>query len=116
MAKNKNQAIADKFFKENPEADQVHICDGFEFTKKNSAELHKITSGKKGLKVVSFDRKENTQEDQKEKSDKPVKLDRLKLDELRKLAESKGIRPEENATKAQIIEQIEVVENSKINE
>ena len=118
MAKQQsNQEIADKAFSKNKELNEVFVTsDGYPFATENAANLHKNTSGKKGLKVVSFNRKEAAQDDQKNKTKNPVKLDRLKLDELRKLAESKGIRPEDNATKAEIIPGLEALEKTKINE
>lgn len=112
MAKNKNQEIADKFFKENPEADQVHICDDFEFAKKNAADLHKNTSGKKGLKVVSFDRKEAT-ETKKATEPEPKSLTKMNLPELQGVAKLEDIRFDEKATKAQLVEAITNARNAK---
>jgi hypothetical protein len=111
MAKKTNQEIADAAFDKNKDLDKVFIADGFAFSTENAANLHKHSSGKKGIKVCPFTRKEATEQQQNE--NKPVKLDKLNKADLIKVAESKGIRPDDNATKAQIIEQIEEVEKNK---
>jgi hypothetical protein len=113
MAKKTNQQIADESFDKNKDLNEVYVSsDGYPFATENAANLHKNTSGKKGLKVFPFARKEAVTKSATEPA--TVKLDKLKLAQLIKLAESKGIRPEERATKAQLIEQIEIVLNSEI--
>jgi hypothetical protein len=114
---NKNQAIADKFFKKNPSADKVYICDGFEFNTSNAANLHKNTSGKKGLKVVEFERKEAevdaTVNNTSETAPKPLK--KMNLAELKAVATKEEIRFDEKVTKAVLIEEITKVRDSKSN-
>jgi hypothetical protein len=112
MAKKTNQQIADESFDKNKDLNEVYVSsDGYPFATENAANLHKNTSGKKGLKVFPFARKEAVTKSAKAPA--PVKLDKLNKADLIKVAESKGIRLEENATKAQIIEQIEIVLNSE---
>jgi hypothetical protein len=111
MAKKTNQQIADAAFDKNKDLDKLYIADGFAFSTENAANLHKHSSGKKGIKVFPFTRKEVPVKVATET--KPVKLEKLKLAELVKVAESKGIRPEEKATKAELIEQIEAIDKSK---
>lgn len=113
MAKKTNQQIADAAFEKNKDLDKIFVADGFAFATENAANLHKHSSGKKGIKVFPFTRKEEAVTATKKNIDKVVKLDKLNKPDLIIIAESKGIRPEENATKAQIIEQIEVVEKTK---
>lgn len=114
MKKQSNQEIANGVFKKNPDAKEVFITsDGLAFLTKNSAELHANTNPtKKKLKVFSFEQKEETTTT---KENKVVKLEKLNKADLIKVAESKGIRPDENATKAQIIEAIETLEKTKNN-
>jgi hypothetical protein len=111
MAKKTNQEIADAAFDTNKDLNELFVADGFVFSTENAANLHKHSSGKKGIKIFPFTRKETVLKAVVEP--KPVKLDKLNKAALIKVAESKGIRPEENATKAQIIEQIEIVLNSE---
>lgn len=114
----KNRTLADKFFKENPEADKCFICDGFEFKTKNAAELHKNRSGKKDLKVLEFSREETPEKSKAsktaEKSEKP--LDKMNKPELQQVAKNLDIRFEESDTKTALIEAITKVKESKINE
>lgn len=115
MAKKSNQEIADAVFKKYPDAQKVSVSsDGHGFLSLNAANLHKDTSGKKGITVTTINRTEKVKEVATETQ--PVKLDKLKLAELIKVAELKGIRPEAKATKKQLIELIETVEKAKIIE
>lgn len=117
MAKQSNQEIANEVFKNNKDLQKVFVCGKFPFSTENAANLHKNTSGKKDLKVFPFTRTEGPGNDDTGNTDeKPVKLDRLNKADLIKVAESKGIRPDENDTKAVIIKQIEDLEQSKITE
>jgi hypothetical protein len=112
MAKKTNQEIADAAFDKNKDLNEVFVTsDGYPFATENAANLHKDTSGKKGIKVFPFTKKEDEQKEIK--SPKVVKLDKLNKADLIKVAEAKGIRPDENATKAKIIEQIEAIDKSK---
>lgn len=110
MSKISNQQIADAYFKRNKDADQVHICGGFEFKTNNAAQLHLNTSAKKGLKVVSFERKQASG-DNKSKAPKP--LNKMNLNELQAVAKLEGVRADENATKTQLVEAINTVRESK---
>jgi hypothetical protein len=111
-SKKTNQQIADTAFDKNKDLNEVFVTsDGYPFATKNAANLHKNTSGKKGIKIFYFTRKEDEQKEIE--SPKVVKLDKLNKADLIKVAEAKGIRPDENATKAQIIEQIEALEKTK---
>jgi PHP family Zn ribbon phosphoesterase len=110
-----NQQIADQAFAQNKDLDKVFVADGYSFSTENAANLHKNTCGKNRIKVVPFTRLEESKSSKNEKPAKPVKLDRLTLAELTQVAISKGIRAEENATKAQVIEQIEALETTNIN-
>jgi hypothetical protein len=116
MAKLTNQEIADQVFEKSPKVDKVFVCGGYTFLNQNSAELYKNTSGKKDLKVFSFDRKEPTVKVEAAAEPKPVKLDKLNKADLIAAAELKGIRPEETNTKAEIIAMIEAVDNAEIIE
>jgi hypothetical protein len=112
MAKKTNQEIAAETFASNKSLKEVFVSsDGYPFVSENAANLHKDTSGKKGITVEKFTKSASTKP---ATEPTPVKLDKLKLSQLIKVAESKGIRPEERATKAQLIEQIEIVLNSEI--
>lgn len=114
MAKKTNQEIAEAYFEKNKEANEIHICGGFEFKTKNAAELHKNTSTKKGLKVCSFERKEVAEAPTTEPKAKA--LDKMNKPELQQVAKNLDIRFEENDTKAQLIEQITKVKETKIIE
>lgn len=117
MAKQTNQQIADSIFEKNPEADKAFVSsDGYGFLTENAANLHKNTSGKKDLKVYPFTRKEETKTDKVENTDKVVKLDKLNKANLIKVAISKGIRPDDSATKADILKAIEDLEKTQIKE
>lgn len=117
MAKKTNQEIADEFFAKHKNVEKVLVSsDGYAFVTENSANLHKDTSGKKGITISTFLRNEKGAEPKTPEAPKKVKLDKLKKAELVKVAESKGIRPDENATNAEIIKAIEAVDNAKINE
>jgi len=117
MANKSNQEIANEVFKKNNDLQKVFVCGKFPFATENAANLHKNTSGKKDLKVFPFTRTEGSGNDDTGNTDeKPVKLDRLKLAELQIVAKSKGIRPDENATRADIIKLIEDLDKSQITE
>lgn len=117
MAKQTNQQIADEAFKKNKDLNEVFVTsDGYPFFTKNAADLHKNTSGKKDLKVYPFSRKEQTTTEKVENTEKVVKLDKLNKANLIKVAVKKGIRPDDSATKADIIKAIEDLDKTKINE
>lgn len=115
MAKQTNQQIADEAFEKNKDLDKVFVTsDGYPFASENAANLHKNTSGKKGLKVFPFSRKEAIKTEKVATTEKVVKLDKLNKANLIKVAISKGIRPEDSATKADIIKAIEDLEQTNI--
>ena len=113
MAKNSNQELANQFFKENKEAATVYVCDGYTFKTKNAAELLGNSAPKK-RKTFEFSRKEETNSVNSNSNKPSLNLDKLNKTDLIKVAESKGIRPDDSNTKAEIIALIEaVVVNSK---
>ncbi|MCI2229581.1 hypothetical protein MC378_10415 [Polaribacter sp. MSW13] len=116
MAKKTSQQIANEAFQNSKDLDKVFVTsDGYPFATENAANLHKNTSGKKALKIYPFTRPEMVSKPATNKvtDAKPVKLDKLKLDELRAVATKEGIRFEDKATKAQLIADIEKVRTEK---
>lgn len=116
MAKKTNQEISEPIFEKNKDLKEVYITsDGFAFITKNAAQLHAQTSGKKGITVETVLKAGEAKKTPKENKE-PIKLKALKLEELKALALQKGLRPDYNATKVEIIKAIEDLEQIKIKE
>lgn len=71
---------------------------------------------KKELKELLKSKKQAPKTSTEKTDNKPVELSKMSQSDLLKVATLKGVRPEETATKEQLIEMIEAVDNSEIKE
>lgn len=103
---NKNEQKAKEIFAKNKEVNKVFITsDGFPFITENAANLHKNRT--KGLTMSSYTR---SLEPKTTKEPTVLSLEKLNKKDLTKVAEARGIRVDESATKANIINVIKIVD------